>query len=360
MADIPQSNAVLFGVISTKKAPSTLVPHGLFSVTLMTLCMLVISQEETNWYRHLDDFPSCISQAELLQVPYTRTKYLWHNGQHGEQSRKNQIGFMAMGKLASTYYKQLLNAPQTPNNGATHHVFTKSIFKAFRSSLHLPVTTNEIKYFFTTNSMPQGVNATRIALVPKAENPSCIHDFPPIFYCNVLYKCISKILVSRLKTSLVDVIGPSQSVFLPDTESISILKACMDKFLDLSGLTINQAKSSLYLSGVDLQPAWIPTGNSSNRYGIFPSLPALHGPSARSYKFRKNAEASSYLTLAMASLRPFGMIIDYQKGNRWVFPTNLLELQPTWNFITFNPHPTREDQWLWSRHHSCDFTIQST
>ena len=36
-----------------------------------------------------------------------------------------------------------------------------------------------------------------------------------------------------------------------DIESVGFLKTCMDTFSKLSGLTINQAKSSLYLSGVD-------------------------------------------------------------------------------------------------------------
>ena len=51
--------------------------------------------------------------------------------------------------------------------------------------------------------------------MPKQEHPSCLHDFRPISCCNVLYKCIAKLLVIRLKAALVDVIGPSQSTFIP-------------------------------------------------------------------------------------------------------------------------------------------------
>jgi hypothetical protein len=36
-----------------------------------------------------------------------------------------------------------------------------------------------------------------------------------------------------------------------DIESIMVLKSSLDRFSKLSGLTINLAKSSLYLSGVD-------------------------------------------------------------------------------------------------------------
>jgi len=72
-----------------------------------------------------------------------------------------------------------------------------------------------VRYFFSHNSLPRCVNATRVALVPKIENPSCLNDYRPISCCNVLYKCISKLIVHRLKTALADVIGPSQTAFLP-------------------------------------------------------------------------------------------------------------------------------------------------
>lgn len=72
-----------------------------------------------------------------------------------------------------------------------------------------------IKYFFDHTTLPRCVNATRIALVPKVENPTCMDDYRPISCCNVMYKCISKIMVARLKTILPEVIGPSQSAFVP-------------------------------------------------------------------------------------------------------------------------------------------------
>jgi hypothetical protein len=203
------------------------------------------------------------SRIQWLQLGDKNTKF-FHNSLLHRQVR-NRIHSLqdatdtsitdpqAMGKLASTYYEQLLNAPQTTHNHDFQHVFSKKIYAASSSSLHLPITDDEIKnalfsipdnkapgpdgynafffkhcwsiigvefitavrYFFNTNSLPRCVNATRIALVPKVQNPACMHDFRPISCCNVLYKCISKIIVSRLKTPLVDVIGPSQSAFLP-------------------------------------------------------------------------------------------------------------------------------------------------
>ncbi|KAJ6978395.1 hypothetical protein NC653_026710 [Populus alba x Populus x berolinensis] len=49
---------------------------------------------DTNWYSHLDDFPNCINQAELLQVPFTGIKYSWHNGQHGEHTIQKKLDWI--------------------------------------------------------------------------------------------------------------------------------------------------------------------------------------------------------------------------------------------------------------------------
>lgn len=45
--------------------------------------------------------------------------------------------------------------------------------------------------------------------------PSSMNDFRPISFCNTTYKCITKIVASRLKTVLPDLISPSQSTFVP-------------------------------------------------------------------------------------------------------------------------------------------------
>jgi mannosylglycoprotein endo-beta-mannosidase len=72
-----------------------------------------------------------------------------------------------------------------------------------------------IKYFFSNNFLPRCANAIRVALVPKQEHSVCLNDFRPISCCNVLYKCIAKLLVIRLKAALIDVIGLSQYAFIP-------------------------------------------------------------------------------------------------------------------------------------------------
>ena len=58
-------------------------------------------------------------------------------------------------------------------------------------------------------------NNTSISLIPKVVVPQTMKDFRPISCCNVIYKCITKILVSRIKPYLDQLIGKQQSAFIP-------------------------------------------------------------------------------------------------------------------------------------------------
>jgi hypothetical protein len=58
-----------------------------------------------------------------------------------------------------------------------------------------------------SSSLLKEVNSTIITLVPKVHNPSTITEFRPIACCNVLYKCITKILANRLRNCLSDLIS---------------------------------------------------------------------------------------------------------------------------------------------------------
>lgn len=74
---------------------------------------------------------------------------------------------------------------------------------------------NFIKHCFVTNTVPPEVNKTLIALIPKCDKPDNIKLFRPISLCNVLYKTITKIMVSRLRPFLSKIISPYQSSFIP-------------------------------------------------------------------------------------------------------------------------------------------------
>ncbi|GJW76253.1 RNA-directed DNA polymerase, eukaryota, reverse transcriptase zinc-binding domain protein [Tanacetum coccineum] len=71
-----------------------------------------------------------------------------------------------------------------------------------------------IKEFFMTGKLLKEVNSTLIALIPKIPNTKLLTEFRPIACCNVIYKCISKILTNRIKNSLDKLVNLNQSAFI--------------------------------------------------------------------------------------------------------------------------------------------------
>ncbi|GJT42647.1 hypothetical protein Tco_0951362 [Tanacetum coccineum] len=62
---------------------------------------------------------------------------------------------------------------------------------------------------------PDELNHAIIALILKVATPMKINDYRPISYCNVLFKCISKILSNRMKDCLTGLVSLNQSAFVP-------------------------------------------------------------------------------------------------------------------------------------------------
>ncbi|KAJ6925335.1 hypothetical protein NC651_009873 [Populus alba x Populus x berolinensis] len=214
-----------------------------------------LCREEEAFYRQR-------SRVQWLHLGDRNTKF-FHRSLVHRQSR-NRIHALTdesgnfihsqedMGQLAVRHFQRLLIAPPQADEDISR-LFPSSISGAQIPGLEQPVTNEEIKtalfsipddkapgpdgftslffkkswsiigadfmravrYFFEYSIMPRCINATRISLVPKVENPACMDDYRPISCCNVLYKCISKVLVARLKLILSDVISPSQSAFIP-------------------------------------------------------------------------------------------------------------------------------------------------
>lgn len=77
-----------------------------------------------------------------------------------------------------------------------------------------PDVVNAVTYFFSHKCLPKGWNATAFTLVPKLSCPLTMKDYRPIACCNVIYKCITKLLALRLQPILPHLIDQSQAVFV--------------------------------------------------------------------------------------------------------------------------------------------------
>ncbi|GJS41527.1 reverse transcriptase domain-containing protein [Tanacetum coccineum] len=77
---------------------------------------------------------------------------------------------------------------------------------------------NAVKEFFISGKLLKEINHTIIALIPKVPSPTRINDYRPISCCNVLLKCITKIISNRLKDCLKHLVSINQSAFVPGRE----------------------------------------------------------------------------------------------------------------------------------------------
>lgn len=71
-----------------------------------------------------------------------------------------------------------------------------------------------IQQFFNSGCMLRERNSTAIYLVPKTCAPATIKEYRPIACCNVVYKCVTKILVARLQPLLPSRISSCQFAFV--------------------------------------------------------------------------------------------------------------------------------------------------
>ncbi|TYK28312.1 uncharacterized protein E5676_scaffold600G001370 [Cucumis melo var. makuwa] len=108
-----------------------------------------------------------------------------------------------------------------------HDGFSVSFFKGDWSVVREDFC-DVILHFFETCYLPLGVNATTITLIPKRRGAECIEEFRPISYCNVIYKCISKILADRLCVWLPSFISGNQSAFIPGRSIIDNILLCQE------------------------------------------------------------------------------------------------------------------------------------
>lgn len=123
-----------------------------------------------------------------------------------------QSQFLSRPFTAKDVFESMKSMPRGKSPGPDG--FTTEFFLTAWSIVGTDVE-NAVNYFFRTGYMPRIINSAAVALVPKVQNPTSMRDFRPISCCNTIYKCISKMLSSRLQLVLKDLISPFQSAFIP-------------------------------------------------------------------------------------------------------------------------------------------------
>ncbi|KAK9994753.1 hypothetical protein SO802_024456 [Lithocarpus litseifolius] len=78
----------------------------------------------------------------------------------------------------------------------------------------------EVQKIFDDRKVPEALNSTHIALIPKIRGPETLGNYRPISLCNTVYKVVTKIIVARLRPYLDKIISPMQTAFVPSRKGI--------------------------------------------------------------------------------------------------------------------------------------------
>ena len=114
---------------------------------------------------------------------------------------------------------------KAPGPDGLHVIFFKRFWNMLGDDL-----IDEVLLAVNNAAIPEGWNDTTIVMISKVENPDKVAQFWPISLCNVVYKVISKMLSSRLKGILPEIISQHQSAFVPGrliTDNILVAYECI-------------------------------------------------------------------------------------------------------------------------------------
>ncbi|GJR67563.1 hypothetical protein Tco_0013628 [Tanacetum coccineum] len=109
------------------------------------------------------------------------------------------------------HYETFLGQQGDTNHFSTVELFPNKLDSNKAAVMVCPLSTQEawdimssdvtkaVQEFFINGKLLKELNHTIIALIPKVSSPSRINDYRPISCCNVLFKCISKIIANHIK-----------------------------------------------------------------------------------------------------------------------------------------------------------------
>ncbi|XP_074277279.1 uncharacterized protein LOC141600921 [Silene latifolia] len=109
-----------------------------------------------------------------------------------------------------------------------------------------------VRNMISSGKVLKEANNTTLTLIPKVEVPDSVTHFRPIACCNTVYKCMAKVLCSRLSCILPDIIHPSQSAFVAGRDIVGNILICQD----LIKLYNRNICSPRIMMKIDLQKAY--------------------------------------------------------------------------------------------------------
>ncbi|KAJ6725237.1 hypothetical protein OIU85_023090 [Salix viminalis] len=84
----------LWHYLQTESLSNASTPWGIMGDFNSVLCPSDRSGGSSHWQSHHQDFPNCIMQSSLQQIPYTGLHLTWHNNQTGEGTIMKKLDWM--------------------------------------------------------------------------------------------------------------------------------------------------------------------------------------------------------------------------------------------------------------------------
>jgi hypothetical protein len=116
-----------------------------------------------------------------------------------------------------------------------------------------PSIKTTVKNIFSNGIMPQDLNQTLIALIPKKKGPETLSHYRPISLCNTVYKIITKLLVLRIKPYLPTLVSPFQTAFVSGRRGSDNLIVAQELVYTLSK---KRGKEGFMIVKIDLEKAF--------------------------------------------------------------------------------------------------------
>uniref|UniRef100_A0A0V0IRY0 Putative ovule protein n=1 Tax=Solanum chacoense TaxID=4108 RepID=A0A0V0IRY0_SOLCH len=112
--------------------------------------------------------------------------------------------------------------------------------------------TSAVLEFFQNNKILRQINGTSIALIPKVDIPEYASQLRTISCCHVIYKCIYKLICSRLKSVISSIVAENQSAFVQGRSMMHNVLICHDLLRHYNRMNV----SPRCLMKIDLKKAY--------------------------------------------------------------------------------------------------------
>lgn len=110
-----------------------------------------------------------------------------------------------------------------------------------------------VREAFSNPEKIQEVNDTAIVLIPKVDAPTSMSQFRPISLYNVVYKVVTKVLASRLKWFMPQLVAPNQCSFIPGHHSFDNIVVAQEIFHTMRK---RKGKKGMVAVKIDLEKAY--------------------------------------------------------------------------------------------------------